>query len=434
VSRRPRRPKEEPIAFLLAGYGEKTITPPLGLELSGYGFYLDRCAESVLDDLKVRAVFLDGGTSRIVLISFDLIGFTVAFADRLRAAVSRKLKIPPANITLACTHTHTGPATQPLPGIGEMDDRYMKTLPAAAQAAAAAAAADAREAEFSSAAEAIEPIGYNRRSGNFDGIDPYLKVASFTRPDGRIFLLNYACHAVVVGRKPLVSADWPGAAVRALEARGHRAAVLQGFCGDIDPVTNLNRWGEGTPEDLKLYGEILAGRAVKSAGLSPRIKKVSLRTAEKRIRIPLDVPAREEIEARAAFFLEKNAGFPMADRYADEWARTAREKYAGLAAKPYVDNVPVQALSIGGLRIIALPGEVFSAYSLMLAREFPFLLTAGYANGNAGYLPSGSAFEDPQDYASVFAPMFYTIFPFRRDLPLLLVGTARELLSTVGRP
>lgn len=404
----------------------------MGLELSGYGYYLNRRAESVLDDLKVRAVVLKNGNARLVLISFDLIGFALDSAERLRRAVSRKLDVPVANILLACTHTHTGPATQPLPGIGEVDDPYMKSLAAAAQSAAAAAAADVRQAGFSFAAEAIEPIGFNRRAGNFDGIDPFLKVAAFTRHDGRIFLLNYACHAVVVGRKPVVSADWPGAAVRALESRGHRAVVFQGFCGDVDPVTNLNRWGDGTPEDLKLYGEILAGRAAKAAERAQAAAKPALRSIEKRVRIPLAVPPREEIEGRAAFFLKKNGNFPRADRFAAEWTRAAIERYGELAANPYLDNVPMQAMSIGGLKIIAMPGEVFTAYSLILKREFPSLITAGYANGNAGYLPSGSAFEDAEDYASVFAPMFYTVFPFRPDLPLLLVGTARELLSPLG--
>ncbi len=406
----------------------------MGLELSGYGFYLDRRAESILDDLKVRAIVLKSGNARLALMSFDLIGFSVDFADRLRRAVSRKLEIPVANILLACTHTHTGPATQALPGIGEVDDHFMKSLPAAAQSAAEAAAADVRQAGFSFAAEAIEPIGFNRRAGNFDGIDPYLKVAALTRSDGTIFLLNYACHAVVVGRKPVVSADWPGAAVRALEARGHRAVVLQGFCGDIDPVTNLNHWGDGTPGDLNLYGEILAGRAVKAGSMAPAIAKPALRSVERRIRIPLAVPPRDEIAGRAAFFLKKNEGFPRADRFAAEWTRTALERQGELAAHPYLENVPVQAMSIGALKVIALPGEVFSAYGLILRREFPSLITAGYANGNAGYLPSGSAFEDPEDYASVFAPMFYTVFPFRPDLPLIVVGTARELLSSLESP
>ena len=321
-----------------------------------------------------------------------------------------------------------------MPGIGEVDDAYLGTLAGAAEGAAAAALSDARRSDFSFSAEALEPIGFNRRTGDFDGIDPYLKVATFSRTDGRIFLLSYACHAVTVGRKPVVSADWPGAAVRALEARGHRALVLQGFCGDIDPVTNLNRWGEGTTEDLNLYGEIMAGRAVKAAAAAAATPEPRLRSAEKRVRVPLDVPPREAIAGLADDFLKKNARFPMADRFAAEWKKRALRAYDSIAAKPFVDRAPVQAMAVGEMKLIALPGEVFSAYGLMLRKEFATLLPAGYANGNIGYLPSGRAFEDPDDYASRYAPMFYTVFPFRSDLPLLIVGTARELLASLGGP
>jgi len=431
------------MTHLGAGYADRVITSALGLELSGYGFYLERRAESVLDDLRVRALILDDGAVRLALISFDLIGFAVDFADRLRRAVSEAVSIEPRNILLACTHTHTGPATQALRGIGEVDAAYLASLPGAAVEAAAAALSDVAESELWFGFEAVEAIGFNRRLATFEGIDPLLKTARFKRKDGEIFLLNYACHPVTLGRDARVSGDWPGAAVRALEARGRRALVFQGFCGDIDPVTNLNRWGRGTEEDLGLYGEILAGRALKSAALGGRIEGTNapargrpagraLAAAEARVRVPLEVPPAGEIETLAALFRARNQRFPAADRFASEWAESAPTRRGELAEMPYLDNVPVQAMAIGGLKIIAFPGEVFTAYSVALKKEFPTLFPIGYANGNIGYLPSRAAFEDPDDYAAVFAPMFYGAFPFTLDLPALLISTARRLLLNLG--
>ncbi len=427
---------------LLAGYGERIVTPPLGAELTGYGFYLDRRAESVLDDLKVRALVLASGKAKLAVLAFDLIGFTVEFADSLRSAVAETLGTRRENVLAACTHTHTGPATQPLPGLGEIDPGYMKMLPDAACAAAAAAAADMREASLSSAFEALEPIGFNRRARTFDGIDPYLKTARFSRGQNAILLLNYACHAVTWGRLPAVSADWPGAAVRSVEARGGKALVLQGFCGDIDPVTNLNRWGAGEAEDLVLYGEIVAGRAFKALArkapadathpsAAKRTEPSRLAAVERRIRVPLVVPEKGEIARMAATFLELNEGFPRAERFAREWQDTALSRRSEIAARPWIDNVPVQAMAVGDLRIIALPGEVFSSYSPALGKEYPGLLTVGYANGNIGYLPPREAFEGAGDYAAAFAPMFYTVFPFSRDIEDLLLDTAREVLTAL---
>ena len=113
---------------LRVGYGERVITPPLGVDLSGYGFYLGRRAESVLDDLKARAVFLESGGQRLILISCDVIGFTVEDADNLRAKITASLGLPRKDILLAATHTHCGPATMPLPGLGDMDAAYMDRL------------------------------------------------------------------------------------------------------------------------------------------------------------------------------------------------------------------------------------------------------------------------------------------------------------------
>ena len=52
------------MSSLRVGYGEATITPPLGTDLTGFGFYLDRKAEKILDDLKVRALYLDAQETR----------------------------------------------------------------------------------------------------------------------------------------------------------------------------------------------------------------------------------------------------------------------------------------------------------------------------------------------------------------------------------
>jgi hypothetical protein len=417
------------MAKIRAGFGEKVITPPMGIELSGYGFYLERKAESVLDDLKARALFLDDGRKRLLLISCDLVGFAVSTADAIRDAVSKAAKVPVPDIMLACTHTHTGPATMPLPGIGEMDPSYMEALPAAIVEAAVAAAADAAPAEFSYSFEALEPLGYNRRKDSFEDIDPYLKIGYFERGEGDILLLSYACHAVVLGRTTQVSADWPGAAVRAVEATGRRAIVLQGFCGDVDPVTQLNRWGEGSAEDLALYGRIIADRALKSRRYARTPPDARLRTSERSIEIPLAVPPRERIDDMGKLFLEKNGRFPLADKFEREWRKRAYEAYAALSRKPFIDDIPIQAVDIGGLEMIGLPGEVFSRFGLNLKAAHPALIPVGYANGDAGYFPSRGAFADLGDYAAYCAPMFYTIFPFTSDLEDIITRASLDILS-----
>lgn len=417
---------------LTVGYGEKKITPRLGIDLTGYGFYLDRRAESILDDLKVRVLFLQQEQNSIILISCDLLGFTVEFSDSIRQEIALAHKIPPQNILLACIHTHSGPASQPLPGLGKVDTNYMAFVKKAIKEAVELAAANSDNAEFAFAFEAIEPIGFNRREANFKDIDPLLKVAVFKQKDRKIYLVSYACHPVTLGRTTDVSADWPGALIQEIEDKGNQGIFFQGFCGDIDPVTNMNRWGSGTKEDLLLYGKMLFHRTLKTETHLVFQEKTTLKALEKRIHLPLKVCSKDEIEQQAESFLESNKQFPLADRFIDEWKTKAYQKHAELSEKPFLENIPIQVISIGQLKILGLPGEVFCRIGLNLQKRWHPLFTFGYANGNIGYIPTQSAYQDAADYACYCAPKFYSVFQFSQEIEKILVRESAELLADIS--
>ncbi|HFE52320.1 MAG TPA: hypothetical protein ENK07_02690, partial [Bacteroidetes bacterium] len=213
---------------LNVGYAEGVITPPLGISLGGYGFYLDRPAERVVDDLKVRALALESGEDRALLVSVDLLGFTVDFSDQVRQSAASRWELSREQVLLACTHTHSGPQTQPMPGLGEVDTGYLQHVHEAAVVACEAAIRDLRPARAFVVVQAVEPIGYNRTTGDFSAIDPHLRTLTFDRGSDRVFLLNYACHPVTLGPTREVSADWPGALIHQLEEAGNRAIFFQG--------------------------------------------------------------------------------------------------------------------------------------------------------------------------------------------------------------
>jgi len=413
---------------LSVGYGERVITPPLGVDLCGYGFHLDRKAESVLDDLKVRVLFLRARRTTLVIASLDLIGLSVDEADRLRLRIALRLGVPRMNILLACTHTHSGPVTQPLPGLGEIDAAYMEKMKAAVVQAAGEAASAPKRASLSLAFEAIEPVGFDRRRRDFAGIDPVLKLAVLETPERKIFLWSYACHAVVLGPEKRVSADWPGAVIAAVEREGHSAVFLQGFCGDIDPVTQLNRWGKGTEDDLAFYGDLVARRILKAERSAAPVTAPVLRAFETRIALPYRVNTPREIDRKAAAFARLWAEFPGGPRFAAEWRAAASARRDEFRKSPEMAGVPVQAMSVGELKILSLPGEVFCGYGLNLRKRFPMLLPVGYANGSIGYIPTRKAYRDPTDYAAWAAPMFYSVFPFTPDVGARLMRASRRVL------
>ena len=46
---------------LRIGFGKRKITPPKGVDLCGYGYYLDRKVKEVRDDLWCRTIVLEQG-------------------------------------------------------------------------------------------------------------------------------------------------------------------------------------------------------------------------------------------------------------------------------------------------------------------------------------------------------------------------------------
>jgi neutral ceramidase len=414
---------------LLAGYGEKTISPPLGTDLTGFGFYLDRRTDEILDDLKARALFLKSGERGELLIVCDLLGFTVAFSDRVRRRLARELGIGKENILLACTHTHSGPAAQPLAGLGVVNHAYVEGLPDAISQAASMAAAAQKESEFGGRVEAVEPIGYNRRNRDFDEIDPWLKVAVFKQKEQKIYLLNYACHAVTLGPTKAVTADWLGATVAEFEKTGNRALVFQGFCGDIDPVCYMNRRLGATGDDFKLSARILAERAFKAEKYMAFAEGASLRSVEKRIRLPLQVFPKRDLEKETEAAYEATKEFARSREVVRAWRRRVIKQHDAYLKSPWMDDVPLQAVGIGEMKIMALPGEIFSGYGVKLAARWPGLMTFGYANGNIGYIPMKKAFATPNDYACHCAPKFYDLFAFAPEVEGVLLRECDGLLK-----
>jgi hypothetical protein len=418
-------------ASLLCGYGEAAITPPRDADLCGYGFFLNRKAEHVGDPLKARALYLRRGEAAVVIVACDLIGLGVGMSDALRDEIGRRLGLPRAAVMLACTHTHSGPATVSMPGLGDAQPAYMALLAKRMAATAVRAEHDARPARASWAVETIEPIGFNRRTLDFRGIDADLKTVVLDRGGERIHLWSYACHAVVLGPRPSVSADWPGAAVRALEAEGRRGVFLQGFCGDIDPVSQRNRWGEGTKDDLAFYGCLAASRLIKAERYLRPIEAPAIRALESRVDLPLQIYDAPRIRRFAAAFADKYKAFPSGPRFAEDWMRRALAGRKNVGDDPFLRNVPVQAVALGPVRMAGLPGEVFSEYGPALRRGRDPLWPIGFANGVVGYIPTRRAYSDPTDYAAWCAPMFYQLFPFTPDVGARLASRVRTLLRRI---
>lgn len=413
-----------------AGWGRQGITPPLGVELCGYGYYLERRAEAVLDPLYVRSLALQNASHTLVLVSADIIGFSADMAARIKHRLAATKGLAPQDTLLTATHTHSGPATNLVVGCGEPDPEYLKVLEEAAVAAVAASLSDLHPVTSAEVTTALCPgLAFNRTQSQTP-MDDTLRCLVFHRADRRpLVAANFACHPVVLEKSTCISADYPGRFCAALEQAGFDALFLPGFFGDVNPVSRRNRPGHGTESDLDSMG-----RALADAFLANRQRSVPLTGALSShvfsVGLPLQGPAGEQL--REELESVKRADIPPGHRrIIESWNRRILQQIEQ-AKVPEEEFIDVRYLHIGGTVVLALPGEVFSSIGWALRRRIEQLcpnelLLVGGAESMVGYLPSA---EDTLNggYASYEACRVYDRWPFSPHMEAMLVDGLTERL------
>src|SRR5690625_4015361 len=86
------------------------------------GYFSNRLADAVKDDLYSRAMVVSDGDTHAALVVTDLMHAPKQDIDRVRQLAANKTDIPAENIMIAATHTHTGPVSR----LGKLrDEDYM---------------------------------------------------------------------------------------------------------------------------------------------------------------------------------------------------------------------------------------------------------------------------------------------------------------------
>jgi neutral ceramidase len=431
--------------MLEAAAGLVDLDPPAGIWMSGFAA---RVAPStgVHDPVMARAVLLDDGRMRLLVVSCDLIGLLpVAVAQlRERIAAATDGAVPETSILVACTHTHSGPASMPFRGVmGFLDGSWSSRAAQRIVELAAGLTEHLAPARFAFASATVRGIGFNRQDETHP-VDELLVAAGIDTEDGAPIatIVNYATHPVVLGPgNLLLSADYPGELARCLEAeRGGIGLFLQGACGDVDPAVQRERgWGKCTFEDARGIGERLARAAITALHGAPRGDDTTIRVARKVIDVPLEpVPSGERLRVLVAGFEadRRSAAAEPRNREAETTAEAmldwAGEVAHALRTGPVPTSVPAEvfAAGIGGCRIVGVPFETYTDIALAVRRSLPGLTVAfaGCTNGLYGYCPAGWAKEQggygPGDSHRWF-PLLLT--PIAREAEALIVAEAVRL-------
>lgn len=404
---------------LRAGAAMERITPSAGVPMAGY--YHERAASGVHDDLYARAIVLQSADTTAALVSLDLIGTLRPFVNEARRQVEKATGIPAANVMISATHTHTAPvlstgtARDALQG-GDSPAAIAYTRDLPAKIAAAVEAANARlEGVEAIAATGSEPsITFNRRFHMRDGsvgwnpgklneavlkpagpVDASVPVVLFRERESRVpraVYVNYSVHLDNVGGTE-VSADLPYTVTENLRAALSPELVtvyVSGACGDLNHI-DVN-WAEPQKGhgNAARMGTILAAEVLRA---QRRFEPVAGALQVATTTVALDVPTFSDA------VIERSREVM---RTADDGARASfmqlvhASKVLDVAAREGEPlEVEVQVVTLGtDLAWVALPGEVFAELGLQLKADSPFRQTmiAELANGSIGYIPSRRAF------------------------------------------
>lgn len=412
-----------------AGFAERDITPELGMEVPGG--YTKSFSKKIHDPCKVRACVFDDGQHRVALVGLDALGEPRPLIVEARARIAERCGIPPQAVLIAASHSHSsGPLVMIQPGDFDhasalvQDLAYQKSSCADpayvarvrdAVVDAVVAANDARvEGTASFGVGREDSVAFNRRihmknglsfthpgKGNPENmdyagpVDPEVGVIGFWTPEGKLqgCVVNFACHATTNG--PWITANWIYYMERAIQGfYGAEAKVvfLQGACGDITQVNNLDPHAN---PDGDAWAQLVGGRVGAEAlkvlvGMSQNsVAEVPVAALQKAWNIPRRVPAPERVKAA----MELAAKDPKTAGPEWVWAKETVLLDALIAKAPQVE-VEVQEIQIGPVVCISDPAEYFCQYGLELKKGsgFPITFPVELANGCAGYVPTQEAF------------------------------------------
>ena len=418
---------------LQAGAATANITPWLGIEVPGG--HRTRYAESVDDELLAKALVLDNGDVQIALVTCDLIAMPQGLADAAKARIAARCGIPPANVMINATHTHTAAGIADLLGTNE-DEEYVAWAPLKIADAVEIATRRLEPARVGFATAHEDRISFNRRwhmrdgtvrmnpgAGNPDLVkptypkDPEITMLYVEGADGRPIaaVSNFVLHYVGTDNGLAISADYFGHFHRLLQRYLDPQCVgllWNGTSGDINnnDYSGQRKWTASGHEQAIKMANVLAGHLITEIQLMEMHDELELGAAvgtfefTRKTITDEDLAMAEKILAvPAGTYSDYDSGpfswvvgqtlpHQLSDVYAVECQRLAR--------MPLTHTAPVQALRLGDAAIVALPGEIFVEFGLSIKERSPAApqFVVSLANGYIGYVCTDKALTEHGGY------------------------------------
>ena len=408
---------EEPLrpGPVQAGAAVTDITPELGVSLDGL-LLKSGPVKEIVDPLEARCLVLDNGQTRLALVVCDVCVMSGEVIDEAKALAEKKTGLAASQVMVSATHTHMAPRMAgwyPVDGttinqryyqkvserIAEAIEQAIKNLspakigwvvgqkpdylrnrrwimkPGTVPLSPFGEATDQVVMGGSPAKNRVKPAG---------PVDPELLVLSVQHADGQPLALfsNYSLHLGVI-KSGVASADYFGRFNRQVEK------LLKGKDSHPPVVAIMSN---GASADINSAGgnlermqEISNDMAEEAIGLLDGIQyhnQINLGVLESEIELGVRKPSKERLAWATDFIEQGKEGVGRQRIYAAETIH--------LSKFPESVSVKLQAIRIGGLGLVAVPGEVFVETGVAIKKQSPLqpTFTISHANGWHGYLPT----------------------------------------------
>lgn len=414
---------------LEVGFSRIVINPPMGIRIAGY--YVDRFAKGVLDDLEANAVAISCGDKKVLLIAVDHCGLVKPILDVYRSEISKNTNVPMDAIYIHSTHTHTGPMLLP-----ETDDvlinEYKQTLCEKLIEVSKCALADLKPAVLGYGIGNAPNIAFIRRFRMKDGsirtnpgvnnpdikepigeVDERVNVLRFDRENApSVVVVNFANHPDTVGGE-LISGDWPTLTRHTVEKvlDDVKCIFFNGAQGDVNHVKVFPTSGDfnGMFNDFdgcsrgyahtKYMARVVTGAVLQVFDKVNYIPVNSIDYVQKIVQIPSNKPTAEEMPLAHKYNDLHNAG---RDDEIPFKAMMLTTVVADSARKVRLENAPdtfpmlFSAVRIGSVAMFGIPGEPFTGVGRGLKETSGYDLILPTCNTNAkeGYFPMKDAYKE----------------------------------------
>jgi hypothetical protein len=361
-----------------AGAAVRVITPDPLLPVSG-GVGTPNPVTEKKGDLFVRALVFEKGEVRIAIVGIDNLGWPAVLGDRSRELVK---SIPPENILIGVTHTHSAPDAYGFPdenGNVGADLAYLEWCVQQIADAVNEAVENLEPALLKTAVgEARGKIAYNYYAPEL--YDPRCGVLQAIATGGEnqgkpiVTLVNYATHPEIIGSdRGILTPDLCGPMYDRIEQKaGGVALFMNSAQGGMVTADNRRAHGEEANDwaECIRIGELMADEALRIINEAEVQENPELYCTSRTIDFPVESEMMRSILNNSPLGLGTSESDMISTR--------------------------INLLNIGSAQAITIPGEALPNIGYYIKRHMPteqaFLF--GLTNDAFGYILS------PEDFNS----------------------------------